>query len=88
MGYFSREEWLAGCAVFSSATSMAELRDCLKKVHEATVRDAAALRILHSFTHKFRRENERARNIEVRARAAPSARTRGGALRCAPERSS
>jgi len=67
MGYFSREEWLAGCAVFSSATSMAELRERLKKVHEATVRDAAALRSLHSFTHKFCRENDRARNIELQS---------------------
>jgi len=65
MGYFSHEEWLSGRVSFSSASTMGELRDRLKVIHEGTQRDAGALRNLHSFTHKFCRENERARNIEI-----------------------
>ena len=71
MGYFEREEWTAGIPTFSSATSPTELRERLKVVHEGTMRDAGALRSLHSFTHKFCREDDRQRNVEVRARSTP-----------------
>ena len=65
MGYFSREEWLRGVPSFGSATSYETLNESLKQVHAQTLRNAAALRELHSFTHKFCREDERARNIDV-----------------------
>lgn len=65
MGYFLREEWLAGGVSFSRVASMSELRERLKKIHESTMRDAGELRGLHSFTHKFCREDERVRNVET-----------------------
>ncbi|KAL3930945.1 MAG: hypothetical protein SGPRY_001324 [Prymnesium sp.] len=64
MGYFLHEEWLAGCKWFGGTSSMSELCERLKVVHEATLGDSSAMRNLHSFTHKFCREDERVRNIE------------------------
>ncbi|KAL1508630.1 hypothetical protein AB1Y20_004726 [Prymnesium parvum] len=65
MGYFLHEEWLAGCKSFSSAHSTSELCNLLKAIHDSTLRDPSALRSIHSFTHKFCREDERVRNVEI-----------------------
>ena len=70
MGYFSQEEWLEGSSWFSICSSHSDICDRLKAIFAGTTGNATALRTLHSFTHKFCREDERVRNIDVRAHSA------------------
>jgi len=65
MGYFSQEEWLEGSSSFSICSSHSDICDRLKAIFAGTTGNATALRTLHSFTHKFCREDERVRNIDV-----------------------
>eukprot|EP00322_Chrysochromulina_rotalis_P016846 CAMPEP_0115855222 /NCGR_PEP_ID=MMETSP0287-20121206/14431_1 /TAXON_ID=412157 /ORGANISM="Chrysochromulina rotalis, Strain UIO044" /LENGTH=221 /DNA_ID=CAMNT_0003309369 /DNA_START=13 /DNA_END=678 /DNA_ORIENTATION=- len=67
MGYFSREEWTRGAdRGLGVATSHEELKKALKEIYSAArePRGIDQLRSLHSYTHKFCRE-ERKKNIDV-----------------------
>ena len=64
MGYFTRDEWMSGTAAFGVATTPEALLERLKQVYSLTRRSPEALRDLHSFTHKFCRE-DRKKNIDV-----------------------
>ena len=64
MGYFSRDEWLAGQPVLGNATSTDALLDQLKAVYAATRRNVDELRLLHKFTHSFCRE-DRKKNVDA-----------------------
>jgi len=65
MGYFSREQWTSGAPKLGAAGTAEALKERLGAVHNATLRDIEKLRDLHKFAHKFCRENERRKNIDL-----------------------
>lgn len=72
MGYFTREEWVAGNTTLGGATSNETLLENLKAVYAAVrgSRSMEDLRALHKFTHIFCRDEPRKKNIEVGAAVA------------------
>ncbi len=64
MGYFSHGEWRSGASTLGPATSPGTLLERLQAVHASAQRNAAEMRDLHAFAHRFCRE-ERKKNIDV-----------------------
>ena len=65
MGYLTHQEWETGAGRLGGASSAAELQKELQALFQALLGDIERFRDLHSFTHRFCREDPRRKNIDV-----------------------